>query len=542
MMKKTPILSTLLMMMLMVLAALCLSGVSAGKSGMGGSRSGSGSGGGGSGSYSKKRYKKKKSQSSGSSRSMTSSKRLVKIRKSEYYRNMSRYGKGTGDGGGRYRGYNDSGDSDNGGGAHGGKGKGGVFSHDDNDNSNVNQDELSSNNVPTPVPYIEPPIFEQHFPPTTWPNPAPIPTLFLPPSSAEPTLSENIVNGTPTSTGNVDLDEYDQPSSSSGEPEPLCETTNGVFGSLDNESVVVNFGYELETSEISDEYLMDEVLPALEVQFNDLILPAIFPLTCNATLANATTSTRRSRRRLVVTGISARPDDEPISTNDVSCLFLSFTDSECRLVRGMLTLFVADYQPSDSAQVRDALKAAMNDNSFADVNPSIRRVAYVEVQDDSEQSPTDPDAEQDGKDIDGNSSYTDSNSLLVGLVVAGAGGICIAAAAVTYARIARKDAAPDSIIGGSTADIQGGASQLNPYDSVSIGTSASISTSEYQMLPNATESILVDPEQQQDVESVDEMLDPLQMELSSSSVNHDGEDLLASTDHEQPSANTTFAT
>jgi hypothetical protein len=572
--------SKLMMMMMLILLAVlsCLStGVYAGGKSGGGmssrSRSGSHSGSGSHYSGSKpsggKKRKKKKSRSSGSSKMST---RLVKIRKSEYHRHMSYYGKGyygidDESGGGRYRGNNNnSGDSSRGGGGKG-RGKGGqgkgVFSHDngdhnqdehDNENSNgdhyqddyeysndnnqdeVNQDELSTP-TPTPIHYVEPPVLEQHFPPTIWPNPGPTPDLFLPTGNAAPSPSsapsffENMVNGTPTSTGNVDLDEND-PSN----PEPLCETTNGVFGSLDGESLTVNFGYELETSQITDEYLMDEVLPALEVQFNDLILPAIFPLTCNATAMAASMMNSR-RRRLVVEGISARPDDEPISTDDVSCLFRSFNDSECRLVRGMLTIFVDDYQPSDSAEVRAALKAAMEDNTFESVNPSIRRVGYVDVQDDSEQSPTDP-GPGDDRDIDASSSFTDNNSLLVGLVVAGAGGICIAAAAVTYARIARKDAAPDSILGGSTADVQGGESQMIPYDSASIATSASISTSEHQMMSNTTESLLVDPEQQQmqDEESVDDMLDPPDVE--SLPVNHDGEDLLASTDQEQ----NTFAT
>ena len=86
-----------------------------------------------------------------------------------------------------------------------------------------------------------------------------------------------------------------------------CETTDGVFGAVDGESVSVDFAYELQVSgeDQSNLSIQDNILPSLEKAITDSILPVIFKDECDRSNGRRL----RFQRRLEVIGISQYPDD-----------------------------------------------------------------------------------------------------------------------------------------------------------------------------------------------------------------------------------------
>ena len=81
-------------------------------------------------------------------------------------------------------------------------------------------------------------------------------------------------------------------------------STEGVYGSLDGTSTVLNFAYELETSAAGEMMIEIEVLPVLEQAIVDSILSETFSDDCGPERRNL-----RVDRRLSVAGVSKNPPD-----------------------------------------------------------------------------------------------------------------------------------------------------------------------------------------------------------------------------------------
>jgi hypothetical protein len=214
---------------------------------------------------------------------------------------------------------------------------------------------------------------------------------------------------------------------------PQCETTFGVFGSLEGESLTVEFGYELETDpqKLNGEVLLalrDKVLPLLEIKMNDLILSRVFPRLCEALEIVEDNPYR------LIEGISARPVDVPLLSRNgtaVPCLKLSVPDSDCHVVRGGVTIygpFANFYNLDDSARVLKALETVMQDYEFSAVAPSIRRISYVNLDDDDIGLATSATTDE------GNNNSGGERSPILPIALAGAGGLCFVILAWAYNR------------------------------------------------------------------------------------------------------------
>jgi len=208
-------------------------------------------------------------------------------------------------------------------------------------------------------------------------------------------------------------------------PSSACETEDGFFGSLVGSQVIVSFGYELETDPGTQGDLISDVLPPLEKAFNDFLLPTLFPAECG-------TSRRldMARRRLLIRGISARPDDSPM--DDVVCSQVKVVGNNCVVIFGELSLLVDDQRRlNDERKVQDSLKQGMEDDVFISAHESIDRVTYVDLGGNP--------AKSDG----GTDSITQSddglNGILVGFVVAAAGTALIVTTAIVYRRRKNSD-------------------------------------------------------------------------------------------------------
>jgi hypothetical protein len=79
-----------------------------------------------------------------------------------------------------------------------------------------------------------------------------------------------------------------------------CATQNGVFGSIDSESVkTIEYAYEVEVTTSADA-LASDVLPLVEKAITDSILAELFA---------GCAVRRKLRRRLEVTGVTTNPED-----------------------------------------------------------------------------------------------------------------------------------------------------------------------------------------------------------------------------------------
>ena len=92
-------------------------------------------------------------------------------------------------------------------------------------------------------------------------------------------------------------------SPNSPSPAPIgCKSSNGVWGTISGNATLIEFTYELETTQGDQSYVESQVLPVLEQAMVDSILPVIF----------AQCGSRRSlrvERRLQVVGVSKNPPD-----------------------------------------------------------------------------------------------------------------------------------------------------------------------------------------------------------------------------------------
>lgn len=171
---------------------------------------------------------------------------------------------------------------------------------------------------------------------------------------------------------------------------------------------MVSFGYELETTPVSETVLQEEILPTLEHAFNDFLVPLLFADQCSG---------RRSlSRRLGYVGISARPDDLPIV--DVVCGTLKDEGNRCRVILGELSLYLDSRRLNEEDEIREYLKRGMKDDEFVGAEERIVRVSYVDLST-VDTSVTFGQGPEDSSDEEG------VNALLVGFVSAFAGTILI---------------------------------------------------------------------------------------------------------------------
>jgi hypothetical protein len=236
---------------------------------------------------------------------------------------------------------------------------------------------------------------------------------------------------------------------------PQCETTFGVFGSLEGESHTIEFGYELETDPEKingDDILLalqDQVLPLLEIKLNDMILSIIFPRLCVALQEDEVVKQQQEYRLneqevveqqeyRLIEGISARPDDEPMVNGEegtpLRCLQLHFPDSDCHVVRGGVTIYGpysdVSYNIDDSARVLNALKTIMtNGTSLETIGiPSIRRISYVKL------SKDDDDGASVAQSTGDDTTNSNEKSPVLPIALASAGGLCLVALAWAFRR------------------------------------------------------------------------------------------------------------
>jgi len=161
-----------------------------------------------------------------------------------------------------------------------------------------------------------------------------------------------------------------------------CKSTDGTFGSLQGEELVVPFLYYVELSEnlVAKEY-SENLLPDLETDITDYLLPFVFE---ECALGQQQRNLFGSRRHLAstVAGMSSRPGDT--ITDQVDCGAVE----NCVGMLGQVSLYFQDNggairrrsmqdETTEAQKLRDALEQGMTSGRF-DNNPPIVRVRYVQ--------------------------------------------------------------------------------------------------------------------------------------------------------------------
>ena len=164
------------------------------------------------------------------------------------------------------------------------------------------------------------------------------------------------------------------------EKSKACTTSDGVYGTLGGERLVVSFLYSVELGpQVSvEDYLLD-IVPGLEVRMNDFLVPFLFDVPCNSTdvRSRQRRATKVRRRLATVVGMSARPLDSVDDTVDCAAEF-------CYGMVGQITLFL-DNQDSrrhlrigtEGDHLREALQWGMDSGQF-DSDPPIVKVTYIQ--------------------------------------------------------------------------------------------------------------------------------------------------------------------
>jgi hypothetical protein len=200
-------------------------------------------------------------------------------------------------------------------------------------------------------------------------------------------------------------------------PATTCQTQSGFFGSLTNNSYVVEFGYELETNPSVEGKLEDDVLPVLENIFNTFLLPVVFPSECGRSDG--------STQDLFILGITTRPDDQILE--EFECRQVEVAGNICRVVLGELTIFIDDERRREVRDlILETLRSGMEDDSFVVTHKSIERVSFVELGD----LYAGLEVGEPSSSIGGNNN----DGLRVGLVLAAAGAALLVIGALVYRR------------------------------------------------------------------------------------------------------------
>jgi len=139
---------------------------------------------------------------------------------------------------------------------------------------------------------------------------------------------------------------------------PFTDKETGIFGSMTNNSIPVNYAYELEYAAEGD---LDDIQPDLEFAINDKIIPLLM-----------------SEADSTVVGVSSTPQDQVLES--IKCSQQE-VGNNCFLVKGALTLFLQeDAEIGDEEQVAsNAIKSGMDNDEFVSSNINIHDVRYVQT-------------------------------------------------------------------------------------------------------------------------------------------------------------------
>lgn len=183
-----------------------------------------------------------------------------------------------------------------------------------------------------------------------------------------------------------------------------CVTTNGTFGlplEAAQEQLVVSFLYTvtlMDSSELTQEEYLSSVVPNLETEMNNFVVPVLFGKACGGAQERRPHHHHRALRERH--GISALPADR-INDDDDGVGFCADTaaaagteeSDKCYSMLGQVTLYLNNTQrrlEDDAALFQATLQSGMNEGVF-DNQPPIQSVAFI---------PTDRGA---GDDKDGSS-------------------------------------------------------------------------------------------------------------------------------------------
>lgn len=154
-----------------------------------------------------------------------------------------------------------------------------------------------------------------------------------------------------------------------------CTSSDGAFGLAEEsarEQIVVSFQYSvtLDTTELSQTEYLSTVLPRLETEMNNFVVPVLFAQVCGA----------QHRSLAESFGISAAPTDKILEDAD----FCVDATANCHNILGQVTLFLNNTQrrlEDYSALFLETLKKGM-DESYFDNNPPIQNVSFIPLETD----------------------------------------------------------------------------------------------------------------------------------------------------------------
>jgi hypothetical protein len=204
-----------------------------------------------------------------------------------------------------------------------------------------------------------------------------------------------------------------------------CIVENGVYGDLQGQPYILTFGYEIERLVANDQGSLNSLLPLIEHEFSNYLVPAVFPNQCNSTQ-------RLLKRRLDIQGISSLPDDTVM--DNAMCSQKVVKGSTCTLMQGEMSLYTSTGEliPAEEMRIKTALKEGMENGAFIDVDPSILRLSYVDLTSNG----TNPSINKTENNPQTSSS---GNNLMIAMVVTGAGSFVIVFAAVLCRRTKKRD-------------------------------------------------------------------------------------------------------
>eukprot|EP00542_Grammatophora_oceanica_P005074 CAMPEP_0194062724 /NCGR_PEP_ID=MMETSP0009_2-20130614/78332_1 /TAXON_ID=210454 /ORGANISM="Grammatophora oceanica, Strain CCMP 410" /LENGTH=611 /DNA_ID=CAMNT_0038714569 /DNA_START=84 /DNA_END=1919 /DNA_ORIENTATION=+ len=244
--------------------------------------------------------------------------------------------------------------------------------------------------------------------PTTTRNPTASP-------SASPTSSAPVVpGGTPspsiTSALGIEL--------------VPCEVDgDGVFGIDRGEATTFEYVYEVEMNGLVPAGVLGDIIEgSLDDGFGEVTASSMFPEQCSGAATASARSPREGevrllrRRRLAVTGVSARPVDTVLE--DQSCSDTPSPGNNCYVVVGRGTIYAADGENVDeqTQQAKEAIRLALNDGAFDNVDNRIVAVTHrasleeTEVGGDGSLEPT----------SEGNSNGSNNVPAYIWAIIAGA--------------------------------------------------------------------------------------------------------------------------
>lgn len=216
-----------------------------------------------------------------------------------------------------------------------------------------------------------------------------------------------------------------------------CVTNNGVYGSVAGDQAPVSFGYSVELDQDLDQQEFENmILPALEVAFNDALVPTLFEVE----------GCERRRRRLDddsgIEGLSTRPPD----TVDES---IECEGEFCYGVLGSLTVFHNGGDPmAIEEMVQMELRTAMESGRFDD-DPPIVSVKYANGGGSSDDNFPPGTGNGDGETESGGN---DTGILVGSILGASAGVVLLGAAGYTY----RKRSQEEAEMGGMVSEAEDG--------------------------------------------------------------------------------------